>query len=153
MLLQRQEEVFPLLEEAGRTVGIGVATGCDAIFIRHQEELPIEASRVLPLLMTDDIRTGQVTWSGRVVINTFEANGSLVDLEHYPYLKAYVLAHEEPIRKRYVAKKNPGAWYRTIDRINEALTFQPKLLIPDIKGNLMWSTMRDSIIRITISML
>ncbi|HEU5381513.1 MAG TPA: Eco57I restriction-modification methylase domain-containing protein, partial [Ktedonobacteraceae bacterium] len=62
MLLQRLEEEFPLLEEAGCTVGIGVATGCDAIFIRHLEELPIEASRALPLLMTDDIQTGQITW-------------------------------------------------------------------------------------------
>jgi TaqI-like C-terminal specificity domain len=39
-----------------------------------------------------------------------------------------------PYKKRYVAKKNPRAWYRTIDKIDEALTCQPKLLIPDIKG-------------------
>lgn len=134
MLLRRLEEEFPLLEEVGCTVGIGVATGCDAIFIRHQEELPIEANRTLPLLMTDDIQTGQIIWSGRVVINPFEESGSLVDLERYPRLKAYLQAHEEPIKKRYVAKKNPGAWYRTIDKIDAALTFQPKLLIPDIKG-------------------
>jgi hypothetical protein len=134
MLLQRLEEEFPLIEEAGCTVGIGVATGCDAIFIGCQEKLPIEANRLLPLLTTDDIQTGQIIWSGRVVVNPFEANGSLIDLERYPRLKAYLLAHEEPIKKRYVAKKNPRAWYRTIDKIDEALTFQPKLLIPDIKG-------------------
>jgi hypothetical protein len=133
MLLQRLEEEFPLLEKAGCAVGIGVATGCDAIFIRHQKELSIEANRILPLLMTDDIQTGQIVWSGKVVINPFEANGNLIDLEHYPCLKAYLLAHEEFIKKRYVAKKNPRAWYRTIDKIDEALTFQPKLLIPDIK--------------------
>lgn len=134
MLLQRLEEDFPLLEEVGCTVGIGVATGCDAVFIRRQEELPIEASRMLPLLMTDDIKTGQIIWQGKMVINPFEPDGRLIDLEHYPRLKAYLFEREEPLRKRHVAKKNPRAWYRTIDKINEALTTRPKLLIPDIKG-------------------
>jgi hypothetical protein len=133
-LLQRLEEEFPLLEEAGCIVGIGVATGCDAIFIRRQEELPVETSRKLPLLMTDDIQSGQIIWKGRVVINPFEADGTLSDLERYPQLKAYVLAHEGPIKQRYIATKNPRAWYRTIDKIDEALTSRPKLLIPDIKG-------------------
>jgi hypothetical protein len=134
VFLQRLEEEFPLLEEAGCTVGIGVATGCDAIFVRHQEELLIEASRKLPLLMTDDIQSGQIIWKGRVIINPFEANGDLINLERYPHLKAYFLAHEGPIKQRYVAQKKPRAWYRTIDKINESLTSQAKLLIPDIKG-------------------
>jgi hypothetical protein len=73
ILLQRLEEEFPLLEEIGCKVGIAVATGCDAIFIGQQEELPIEANRTLPLLMTDDVQTGQIVWSGKVVVNPFEA--------------------------------------------------------------------------------
>src|SRR6266436_1094868 len=134
MLLQRLEQKFPLMEEAGCKVGIGVATGCDAIFIGHQEQLPIEEERKLPLLMTDDVQTGQIVWSGKVVVNPFDANGALIGLERYPRLKAYFLAHEEAIKKRHVARKNPKAWYRTIDKIYERLTYQPKLLIPDIKG-------------------
>ena len=39
-----------------------------------------------------------------------------------------------PIKARHVSKKNPHGWYRTIDRIYPELTFVPKLLIPDIKG-------------------
>jgi hypothetical protein len=34
-----------------------------------------------------------------------------------------------------VAKRSGSHWYRTIDRINEDLTWKPKLLIPDIKGS------------------
>jgi hypothetical protein len=111
-----------------------VATGCDAVFIGHQEELFIEEDRKLPLLMADDIQTGQIIWSGKVVVNPFAPNGDLINLERYPSLKAYFLAHEESIKKRHVARKNPTAWYRTIDKIHETFTYQPKLLIPDIKG-------------------
>jgi TaqI-like C-terminal specificity domain/Eco57I restriction-modification methylase len=134
MLLQRLEQEFPLMEEVGCKVGIGVATGCDALFIGHHEQLPIEEERKLPLLMTDDMQTGQIIWKGMVVINPFDSHGALIRLEQYPRLNAYFLAHEEVIKKRHVAKKNPAAWYRTIDKISEPLTYQPKLLIPDIKG-------------------
>jgi hypothetical protein len=133
-LLTRLEKEFPLLEEVGCAVGIGVATGCDAILIGQEEALPIEASRKLPLLMTDDIQTGRIVWRGRVVINPFEESGELIDLERYPHLKAYLLAHEEALKKRYIARKHPAAWFRTIEKIHAALVSQPKLLIPDIKG-------------------
>ena len=134
LLLLRLEGEFPLLEEAGCKVGIGVATGCDAVFIGSQEQLPIEEDRKLPLLMTDDIQTGQITWSRNVIVNPFDSHGMLINLERYPHLKAYFLAHEERLKKRHVAQKNPRVWYRTIDKISEPLTYQPKLLIPDIKG-------------------
>jgi hypothetical protein len=38
------------------------------------------------------------------------------------------------IAGRHCAQKLPANWYRTIDRIDPALTKKPKLLIPDIKG-------------------
>lgn len=38
------------------------------------------------------------------------------------------------IAGRHCAKKAPANWYRTIDRITPSLARQPKLLIPDIKG-------------------
>lgn len=122
------------MEEVGCKVGIGVATGCDAVFIGSQEQLPIEEDRKLPLLTTDDIQTGQITWSGKVIVNPFDSHGTLLNLERYPRLQAYFLEHEELLKKRHVAKKNPRVWYRTIDKISEPLTYQPKLLIPDIKG-------------------
>ena len=56
------------------------------------------------------------------------------DLADYPKLARYLERHEEKIRARNCAKKNPKGWYRTIDRIHPDLTARPKLLIPDIKG-------------------
>jgi TaqI-like C-terminal specificity domain/Eco57I restriction-modification methylase len=133
-LLHRLEQQFPLIEDAGCRVGIGVATGCDEVFIRQREALPIEDDRKLPLVMTTDIQTGHIRWLGNVVINPFKLNGELIDLRKYPLLRAYFLLHEATLKKRHVAKRNPAAWYRTIDKIYEPLTYQPKLLIPDIKG-------------------
>jgi len=116
-------------------VGIGVATGADAVFVGSESDLDVEPSRRLPLLMTDDIRTGQVCWSGHWVLNPFEADGSLASLTQYPRFKRYIEGHATVLRARNVATRNPANWYRTIDRIHPWLTSAPKLLIPDIKGS------------------
>src|SRR5579872_976104 len=132
--LRRLEADFPTLEEAGCKVGIGVATGADDVFIAPFDELDVESDRKLPLAMTQDILTGIVKWRGLGVINTFGADGKLVSLRSYPKLAAYLEKHGAAIRARHVSKKNPGNWYRTIDRIYPELVRVPKLLIPDIKG-------------------
>lgn len=133
-LVRRLESQFPLLEDAGCKVGIGVATGADKVFIGPFDSLDVESSRKLPLVKTTDIQNGIVEWQGLGVINPFNPDGTLVDLRRFPKLAQYLEAHASVVRARNCAKKNPRAWYRTIDRIHEALTFQPKLLIPDIKG-------------------
>lgn len=132
-ILRRIEEAFPLLEMAGCRVGIGVATGCDRVYIGKLDQLPVESDRKLPLIMASDIRRGYIQWSGMGIINPFTEDGELVHLSDYPYLKAYLSKHESLLRKRNVAKR-AKSWYRTIDRIYPALTNTPKLLIPDIKG-------------------
>lgn len=133
-LVRRLEAAFPTLEEAGCRVGIGVATGADKAFIGRYDELDVEPDRKLPLAMTRDIQHGSVSWLGLGVINPFAENGRLVDLACYPRLRAYLEAHREQIAGRHVARKAPTNWYRTIDRIYPELARQPKLLIPDIKG-------------------
>ena len=133
-VIRRLEAEFPTLEEAGCKVGIGVATGADAVFIGPFESLDVEPNRKLPLVMTKDIEDGTVRWQGSGVINPFEEDGSLVHLTDYPKLAQHFKRHAEAIRNRNCAKKNPKGWYRTIDRIYPALTHRPKLLIPDIKG-------------------
>lgn len=135
LLLRRLEARFPVLEEAGCKVGIGVATGADKAFIGLMDTLDVESSRKLPLATTKDIASGSVVWLGKGVINPFEESGQLVDLASYPRLRAYLDAHRDAIAGRHVAKKSPTGWYRTIDRITPALARRPKLLIPDIKGS------------------
>lgn len=133
-LVRRLEEKFPTIEEDGCKVGIGVATGADKAFIGPYDELPVEQSRKLPLVMTRDIVTGRVEWKGYGVVNPFEEDGSLAQLSTYPKFAAYLAQRKDLITKRHVAQKDPVRWYRTIDRITPALARQPKLLIPDIKG-------------------
>lgn len=133
-LLRRLEKQFPLLEEAGCKVGIGVATGADKIFIGDYAALDVEPECKLPLVTTRDIQSGEVAWQGLGVINPFAEEGGLVDLAAYPCLRGYLERHRELIARRHCAQKNPASWYRTIDRIFPALCSKPKLLIPDIKG-------------------
>ncbi len=134
-LLRRLEAKFPLLEDAGCKVGIGVATGADKAFIAKMDALDVEPSRKLPLVTTKDIASGEVRWLGLGVINPFEDDGKLADLARYPKLRAHLELHRAAIANRHVAKKAPANWYRTIDRITPALAKRPKLLIPDIKGS------------------
>lgn len=133
-LLREIEAEFPLLENVGCKVGIGVATGADKVFIALFETLDVEDDRKLPLATTKDIAGGEVSWHGLGVVNPFAESGKLVDLEKYPRLAAYFAKHRDQLTCRHVAKKSPMNWYRTIDRIHPALTTTPKLLIPDIKG-------------------
>lgn len=135
-LLRRLERDFPVLEETGCKVGIGVATGADKVFVGLFDELDVEEDRKLPLVMTRDILGGTVVWRGFGVINPFvDGPGSgLVDLADFPRLQRYLEARKEQIVGRHVAKKAPASWYRTIDRITASLAAKPKLLIPDIKG-------------------
>ena len=134
-LVRRLESEYPLLEDAGCKVGIGVATGADRVFIAPYEQLDVEPDRKLPLVRTSDIRDGHVQWQGYGVINPFRSDGTLLNLDKYPRLRGYLEENSAAIRKRNCAKKNPKGWYRTIDRIHEELTHTPKLLIPDIKGD------------------
>ncbi len=133
-LVRRLERDFPLIEEVGCKIGVGVATGADQAFIGPYDELDVEPDRKLPLAMTRDIITGTVKWRGLGVVNPFADKGGLVDLAKFPKLKTYLEARKDQIAKRHVAKKIPANWYRTIDRIYPALASKPKLLIPDIKG-------------------
>jgi len=131
-ILRAVEDRYPVIEDVGCKVGIGVATGADDIFVR--QSLPVEDSRQLPVVKTADIQGGQLEWGGYHVLNPFDNNGDLVDLSDYPQLADYLEEHEERIRNRYVARKYPDRWYRTIDKIHAELLDTPKLLIPDIKG-------------------
>jgi len=133
-VLRPLEARLPALEAAGCKVGIGVATGADAVYIGTETELDVEPVRRLPLVMTRDIRGGRVDWMGHWVLNPFHDDGALVDPAEFPRFQAYIERHRAVLRQRNVAVRNPRGWFRTIDRIHAGLTCRPKLLIPDIKG-------------------
>ena len=133
-LVRELEGRFPLLEEVGCKVGIGVATGCDRIYIDDFKSIDVESSRKLPLVMASDIRSGRIVWGGRGIVNPFERDGAIASLDDYPKFGRFIRGHSSRLRERNVAKRSGEGWYRTIDRIWHDLTTMPKLLIPDIKG-------------------
>ncbi len=133
-LLRRLERDFPSLEGTGTTVGIGVATGADKIFITKDPSL-VESDRLLPLAMAFDVKGARVTWSGHYLVNPWNGKG-LVELAKYPKLAQYFESHRLRLEGRHVGKKAPNSWYRTIDRVNDQLTGKPKLYLPDFKGRI-----------------
>ncbi len=132
--LRALESRFKPIESDGTRVGIGVATGCDEIYVVGPE-VDVESDRLVPLVMREDIQRGQIRDGRRFVVNTFGPDGRIVDLGAYPRLARYIEENAAGIRKRHVAQKNPGSWFRTIDRVYPELVGVPKLLIPDIAGS------------------
>jgi adenine-specific DNA-methyltransferase len=129
---------LPVLEDSARgtRLGIGVATGADRIFILPELNREIEHSRQLRLILSKDVSSASVEWSGTYLLNPFadDDSGRLVDLAKYPGLERYFLQHESTLRNRHVAKARDVSWYRTIDRVWAWLSVREKLLIPDIQG-------------------
>ena len=133
LLADLEARFAPLQDPAtGTRVGIGVATGCDEIYITDDADL-VEDDRLLPLLQAHDLADGSATWSGRYLVNPWNGSG-LVDLDRYPRLARYLDDNQRRLRGRHIAQQRPATWYRTIDRVHQDLTAMPKLLIPDIKA-------------------
>lgn len=128
------EDRFPPLEDvATRTrVGIGVATGCDDVYITDDPDL-VESERLLPLLQAPDTISGSIEWRGRYLVDPWR-DGRLVDLRSYPRLERYYRSHGAELKARHVARKRPEQWYRTIDRVDPTLLTRPKLVLPDLKA-------------------
>ena len=133
-LIADLEKRFTPLEDwrTGTRVGIGVATGCDDVFV--VEDAPgVEPCRLLPMLTAHDISVGTPRWGGRFLVNPWD-DGRLVNLDEYPGLASYMRRHGTRIKQRHVARRRPASWYRTIDRIDPELRARPKLLLPDLKS-------------------
>ncbi len=128
--ISKAQMQLPNLEEAGVNVGIGIATGCDEIFLTEIEDI-VERDRMLPIFYFRDYRKGLLS-RRRWLINPWQNDGQLVDLERYPKLRSYFESHKERLKQRHVAQKNKVAWYRTIDKIFPELMKRNLLLLPDI---------------------
>jgi len=150
---------LPTIEDTGAKIGIGIATGADAVYVTHPSRpLPdVEEARLLPLSHADDIRNGTWNWTGRFLVNPWDAGG-LTDLALFPRTKRYLTGHEA-VRGRNVAQRNPKTWWRTIDRVAFRLLDRSLILLQDMslevtpvvapKGfyphhNLYWIDVQDS---------
>lgn len=68
-------------------------------------------------------------------MNPWNGTGGLVDLRDHPRLAACLRPHRARLPQRHTAKADPRTrWYKTIDRITPSLAWQPKLPVPDIRG-------------------
>lgn len=128
------EARYPSLEDTatGTKVGIGVATGADKVFITEDAEL-VEPERLLPLALPRDIASGEVRWSGKYLVNPWNADG-LIEMEDWPRFADYLRLHQELLAKRHTAKG--GRWHKTIDRVIEGLVDREKLYLPDFKESI-----------------
>lgn len=122
--------------ETGTRLGIGIATGADAVFIVREPD-GIEPDRLLPLVMTEHTRNGRVRWQDAWLTNPWTEDGRLVPLDRYPGLARHLEAHGERLRERHTARKSgEAAWFRTIDKVNPTLAARPKLLFQDMKATI-----------------
>ena len=126
---------FLTIEQQGFKIGIGVATGADAIFISREFPGKIEEELIMPGINARDLRDNKFHWQGEYLLNPYNADGTLINLADYPLANAYLERHKEKLVSRHIAKKTPSRWYKTIDRISPALLSQPKILLPDMSGN------------------
>ncbi|MET8996087.1 Eco57I restriction-modification methylase domain-containing protein [Amycolatopsis sp. Hca4] len=135
-LIERLNDGFASLhdEATGTRVSIGIATGADKAYVTKDADAA-EPDRMLPLSMRRDLMSGSFEWQGNYLVNPWDADGNLVDLADYPRLAAHLSAHPA-IKDRFVAKKNPDRWHRTIDKVNASIIDRPKLLLQDMKAHI-----------------
>lgn len=132
--LTKLESRLPLLEDTGARVAVGVATGADDIYITTAAART-EPDRLLKTVSAKEIATGRIEWRGRYLVNPW-GNDGLLPLDQKPGMAAYLRRHAVRLKGRHVAKKNPNAWWRTIDRVEAATAERPKLLVPDLKDRI-----------------
>lgn len=130
-----QTETLLPIERQGFKIGIGVATGADAIFISENLAEEIEPKLIIPAINARDLRGDNLQWSKKYLLNPYTEDGKLINLDLFPKAKAYLEKHREKLSKRHIANKSPERWYRTIDRIIPSLQSQSKILLPDMSGN------------------
>lgn len=126
---------FLTIEQQGFKIGIGAATGADAIFVSSDLPQMVESELIMPGVNARDLRGNRFQWQGEYLLNPYNSDGTLVDLAVYPRANAYLENHRERLSARHVARKSPSRWYKTIDRISPELLSQPKILLPDMSGN------------------
>ncbi len=133
-LIADLEARLPSLSEVGVTIGVGIATGADKIYV-VTEDVGVEPELLKHAIGPSDLRGGTVKWAGRSIVSPWK-DGELIELDHYPGAKKYFKKHMKALKGRYVGKRNPDAWWRTIDRPPADDYQGPKLIVADINDRI-----------------
>lgn len=132
-VLKRAQKILPRLEEAGCTVRVGSATGCNSVFLGSAEQLDIEKDRLLPFVNARSIRNGVAVWHGTKIVNVFDHHGELITLAEFPKLRTYLRKHKKELQARAKASKSKY-WWRSIDVLHPDWYRSSKLLVVDISA-------------------
>ncbi|MCX6237173.1 MAG: Eco57I restriction-modification methylase domain-containing protein [Bacteroidia bacterium] len=132
---ERYPNYLETISKQGFKIGIGVATGCDQIFISNEFDQKVEKELLLPILTSRDIKGDKFIWGGKYVLNPFDHLGNLIDLNLFPKAKDYLNSNSRLLLNRHISKKQPKNWFRTIDKIDAELKSKSKIILPDISGN------------------
>ena len=133
-LIADLEARLPSLSEVGVSIGVGIATGADKIYV-VAKAAGVEEELLKPAVGPSDLRDGVVKWTGRSIVSPW--NGSeLIDLTSYPGAAKYFRKNMKALKARYVGKRNPNTWWRTIDRPPADDYRGPKLIVADINDRI-----------------
>lgn len=133
-LIADLEARLPTLTEVGVAVGVGIATGADRVYV-VSDAAGVETELLKRAIGPADLHNGVVTWSGRKIVSPWK-NGALIDLTDFPGVRRYFEQHAKTLRERYVGKRNPKSWWRTIDRPPADEYAGPKLIVADINDKI-----------------
>jgi adenine-specific DNA-methyltransferase len=132
-VLERAQKALPKLEEAGCTVRVGSATGCNSVYLGTTEKFNVESDRLIPFINARSIHSGIAVWSGTKIVNVFDEHGKLVKLSEFPRLRAYLQKHKKTLQARAKASKSKY-WWRSIDVLHPDWYRSSKLLVVDISA-------------------
>jgi adenine-specific DNA-methyltransferase len=125
---------FPKIEDAGCTIRVGSATGCNEVFLGSRREISVERSRLLPFVNAHSIKRGKVHWTGTYIVNVFDANGKVVTLARFPRTAAYLRRHKTQLQARAKASTSK-IWWRSIDSLHPDWYAARKLLVIDVSAS------------------
>ncbi|MCM1076488.1 MAG: restriction endonuclease subunit S [Bacteroides sp.] len=125
---------FPTIEEQNYSIGIGVATGADRVFISDNLTDKIEPELLVPIIRSKDLSNNRFQYGGLYLLNPYDQFGRLIDLDHYPKAKFYLEQNKTVLQNRHIVKNN-RSWYALIDKIKPDLLHKSKILLPDISAN------------------
>lgn len=133
--LNRIHQQHPRLgSHPGIKVGHGIRTGMDMAFQATIND-PIEPDRLLPMVVTGDIKAGHLAWQGTYLVNPWDAQGNLVRLEDYPLMADWLGRYRDVLVARRAIRGD--VWYRTNDQLDHVVADRTKLLLPKMSHNLL----------------